>query len=155
MATELSADKSQQIEVALRALNADFCYYLDHRETESLVDMFTEDAVYTHGTRSSQGRAAIKRLFVERNAPGTRTARHFQSGLRIQVLDERKARGQSVCLTFAADTLPPVAPATPTLVADFIDEYQYCSDGRWRICNRHIERIFTASASDRPVGSVD
>jgi hypothetical protein len=55
-------------------------------------------------------------------------------------------------MTFACDGIPPISPATPFLVADFIDEYQHCPDGRWRISKRHIERIFTASDNKGPVG---
>jgi len=76
----------------------------------------------------------------------------MQTGLKIVLLNSQEATGRSVCLTFACDGPPPISPATPFLVADFIDEYQYCADGRWRIRNRHIERIFTASDNKGPVG---
>lgn len=142
-----------QIELALRNLNADFCYYLDHGDTDKLVDLFTADATYTHGERSSVGRKAIARLFCGRNAAGTRTVRHMQSGLRLQIVDAQTAAGQSVCMTFAVDQLPPVTPAIPYLVADFIDDYELCADGQWRIGRRHIERIFTDPQNVGPVGS--
>ncbi len=153
MATELSSENRMQIEFALRKLNADFCYYVDHRETDLLVDLFTNDALYTHGTRSSEGRDEIARLFRNRNATGTRTARHMQSGLRLQIIDAQTATGKSVCMTFAADQLPPVTPATPNLVADFVDEYRLCTDAIWRISRRHIERIFTDPQNKGPIGS--
>jgi len=153
MATELSPESRMQIEFALRDLNADFCYYLDHGETGHLVDLFTTDAVYTHGKRSSEGRGEIAKLFSNRNATGTRTARHMQSGLRLQIVDAQTATGQSVCMTFAADQLPPVTPATPHLVADFVDEYRLCNDGTWRISRRHIERIFMDPQNEGPIGS--
>ena len=153
MATELSPDICLRIERELRDLNADFCYYLDHGETDRLVDLFTADAKYTHGDRSSVGRDAINELFSNRNAPGTRTARHMQTGLRFKVIDEESATGNSVCMTFAANEQPPVSAAMPHLVADFIDEYQRCTDGRWRISRRHIERIFTDPNNEGPIGA--
>jgi len=153
MATELSPALRMQIELALHELNADFCYYLDHGETEGLVGLFTDRAIYSHGHRLSEGRDAIRELFDKRNTPGTRTARHIQSGLRLRIVDEKSATGQSVCLTFAADELPPITPATPLLVADFEDEYELCDDGQWRISRRHIERIFTDSQNTGPIGS--
>ena len=152
MATELSMEHRMRIEHAIRSLNADYCYFLDHRDTDRLVGLFTKDAVYTHGSRTSNGRDEIQQLFAGRNASATRTARHLQSGLRIQVSGEATASGQSVCLTFAADLAPPIAPAAPTLIADFSDEYRLDGDGTWRINRRHIERIFVASLDDLPVG---
>lgn len=153
MASPLNIEKRLQIECALRDLNADFCYYLDHHETDRLIDLFTEDAIYTHGERRSEGRNVIGELFRERAASGTRTARHLQSGLRFRIVDENSATGYSVCMTFAADHLPPITPATPHLVADFIDEYELCADERWRISRRHIERIFTDAKNEGPFGS--
>lgn len=153
MASELNPEERLRIELALRRLNADFCYYLDHRETDRLVDLFTADARYSHGERLSEGRDAIAALFGKRNSSGTRTARHLQSGLRIDVKDRISATGNSVCATFAADELPPVPNASPHLVADFEDEYEYCDDGRWRISQRHIERIFLHPGNEGPIGA--
>jgi hypothetical protein len=42
MATPLSLTERRQIELALRDLNADLCYYLDHGETDCLVDLLTD-----------------------------------------------------------------------------------------------------------------
>jgi len=153
MATELSPNSYLHIERAIRDLNSDFCYYLDHGDTHRLVDLFTADAKYTHGDRSSVGLDAINELFSRRNASGTRTARHMQTGLRLTIIDEDSATGNSVCLTFAANEQPPVAAAMPHLVADFIDEYRRCADGRWRISRRHIERIFTDPHNEGPIDS--
>jgi len=153
MATELSSAERLHIELALRRLNADFCYYLDHCDTDRLVDLFTTGARYSHGNRLSVGRDAIADLFGNRNGSGVRTARHLQAGLRIDIKDENSATGSSVCATFAADELPPVLTATPHLVADFEDEYEHCDDGRWRISRRHIERIFLDPQNEGPIGA--
>jgi hypothetical protein len=153
MATELNSEEHLNIELALRRLNADFCYYLDHRDTDRLVDLFTAGARYSHGERLSEGRDAIADLFDHRHAAGVRTARHLQSGLRIDIRDSHSATGSSVCATFAADELPPIFTATPHLVADFEDEYERCDDGRWRISRRHIERIFLDPQNEGPIGA--
>jgi hypothetical protein len=152
METRLETLEYLVMRQAIEALNADFCYFLDGNMIEELVGLFTEDACYSHGLRSSSGRDEIRQLFVNRVMAGARTSRHMQTGLRITLLNPRKARGKSVCLTFACDGPPPVSPATPFLVADFIDEYQCGMDGKWRIRKRHIERIFTASDNKGPVG---
>ena len=138
--------------LALEELNADFCRYLDNNMIEELADLFCEDADYSHGARTSRGRAEIHALFSKRLAAGPRTSRHMQTGLRITEVNAQSARGYSVCMTFAFDGVPPISAADPFLVADFIDEYRLCRDGRWRFAKRHIERIFTAPENNGPVG---
>lgn len=155
MATELSAEELVRIRLALAELNADFCYFLDHGLVDELVDLFCEDARYSHGQRVSTGRDDVRRLFAGRRGAKNRTSRHIQSGLRLQVIDRFRAAGQSVCLTFAANALPPVTPAAPYLVADFIDEYRFCDDSRWRIAKRHIKRIFVAEENTGPEGTTN
>ena len=153
METELKPEALASIRQALSDLNSDFCFYLDHGLVDELVDLFCEDALYTHGQRVSNGREEIARLFEGRRSAQTRTSRHLQTGLRLQIVDPDNAHGQSVCLTFGANEQPPVSPATPYLVADFIDAYRRCADGRWRIRKRHIERIFVSAENKGPEGS--
>jgi hypothetical protein len=151
MATDLSREERIEIRFALEDLNAAFAHHLDHGEVDALVDLFAEDALYTHGSRRSEGRAAIEALFRNRTAGGPRTSRHLYSGLRFDIESRTRARGTSVCLTFAEDGSPPL-PATPFLVADFTDVYQCCDDGRWRFAERHISRVFVGSKFTGPVG---
>lgn len=141
-----------EISLALQDLNSDFCHHLDHGNIDGLVDLFCEDALYSHGDRMSHGIVEIRQLFQSRGSAVVRTSRHLQTGLRLNIESALRATGTSVCMTFAANSAPPVCPATPFLVADFIDEYKCCQDGRWRIQKRHIERIFTASDNKGPIG---
>ena len=136
------------IRLAIEDLNAAFAYYLDHNQVEPLVDLFTANARYSHGERRTEGREALRALFVARTAAGVRTTRHLYSGLRIDIHDERSASGHSVCMAFAANQAPPIGYCTPHLVADFIDRYALDTDGRWRIEQRDIQRVFAASAQD-------
>jgi hypothetical protein len=141
-----------EIRQALEDLNSAFCHHLDHGELVALIDLFCDDAIYSHGTRRSQGRKAIAALFHARQAAGGRTSRHLQCALRLTIVDDDHASGESVCLTFAADHAPPIVPAAPYLVADFRDTYRRCPDSRWRLSSRHIERIFVAADNPGPVG---
>lgn len=152
METHLKRLERIETRLAIEALNGDFCHFLDGNMIDDLVELFTEDARYSHGLRLSHGRDEIRRLFTDRTIEGVRTSRHMQTGLKITLQNSKTAEGKSVCLTFACNGPPPISPATPFLVADFIDEYQHCPDGRWRIKKRHIERIFTASDNKGPVG---
>jgi hypothetical protein len=74
------------------------------------------------------------------------------SGLKLHIESESRARGASVCMTFAQNGEPPLAPAIPILVADFDDLYERGADGRWRFRERHIHRIFVESLTSAPVG---
>lgn len=152
---ETGVERQERVEttLALERLNADFCHFLDHDKLDELVDLFSKDADYSHGKRYSKGRTEIRELFTKRTkGEQIRTSRHLQTGLRFELCGPDRATGSSVCLTFAVDGPPPATPATPFLVADFIDEYVRCEDGRWRIQKRHIERIFTATGNTGPVG---
>ncbi|HEU4617755.1 MAG TPA: nuclear transport factor 2 family protein [Gammaproteobacteria bacterium] len=152
MAAALTALERLEIRAALEDLNAAFTYCLDHDDIDGLVALFTEDALYTHGPRRSEGRAEIEALFRGRAAAGPRTARHLYSGLRLEIESRTHATGTSVCMTFAQNGVPPIEPAVPILVADFNDAYARGDDGRWRIRERHIVRIFVDRAETKPVG---
>ena len=55
-------------------------------------------------------------------------------------------------MTFGQYGEPPLSPAIPTLVADFVDVYVRGDDGRWRFQERHIHRIFVAPDNTGPLG---
>jgi len=143
MTDKLTNEARLAIRIALEDLNAAFTHHLDHGDIPALIDLFTADALYTNGLRESRGRAAIEALFRQRVAKGPRTSRHIYSGLRFEIKSDLEAIGTSVCLSFAADGLPPL-PAKPFLVGDFVDRYRRETDGRWRIAERHIHRVFTS-----------
>jgi len=152
VAARLDSIESLRIRLAIEDLNHAFTHHLDHGEIERLLDLFCDDAIYTHGERRSRGKTEIAKLFEARAARvPPRTSRHIASGLRIEIASAQRATGTSVCLTFAGDGLPPL-PAIPLLVADFEDVYELCDDDRWRIKERHIHRIFVGAENSGPVG---
>jgi hypothetical protein len=150
MAADLSALERLEIRVALEDLNTAFCYHLD--EVEALLELFTDDVYYTHGPRKTNGKAELGQVFRGRTATSPRTARHLYSGLKLEIESATRARGTSVCMTFGQNGVPPLAPAVPILVADFDDLYERGTDGRWRIRERHITRIFVDSHASAPQG---
>jgi len=152
VAASLTPLERIEIRLALEELNTAFCYHLDHDEVEALLALFTDDVYYTHGSRVSRGKADLDKVFRSRSATETRTARHLYSGLKVTIESATRARGTSVCMTFGAYGEPPLSPAIPTLVADFVDEYVRGDDGRWRIKERHIHRIFVAPDNLGPIG---
>jgi hypothetical protein len=152
MAAGLSELERLQIRVALEDLNTAFCYHLDHDEVEPLLELFADDVYYTHGSRISRGRAELEQVFRSRSASQRRTSRHMYSGLRLEIGSATHARGTSVCMTFGQYGEPPLSPAVPTLVADFVDAYVRGADGKWRFQERHIHRIFVAPDNTGPLG---
>jgi hypothetical protein len=152
VAASLTPLERIEIRLALEDLNTAFCYHLDHDEVDALLALFTDDVYYTHGTRVSRGKADLEKVFRSRSATEVRTARHLYSGLKLTIESATRASGTSVCMTFGAYGEPPLSPAVPTLVADFVDEYVRGDDGRWRIKERHIHRIFVAPDNPGPIG---
>jgi ketosteroid isomerase-like protein len=152
MAASLTDLERLKIRVELEDLNTAFCYHLDHNEVDALLELFTDDVYYTHGSRVSRGKAELAEVFHNRGATQTRTARHLYSGLKLDIESATRARGTSVCMTFGAYGEPPLSPAIPTLVADLVDAYARGADGRWRIAERHIHRIFVAPDNPGPIG---
>jgi hypothetical protein len=152
MAAPLSELERLSIRVALEDLNTAFCYHLDHDDVDALLELFVDDVYYTHGSRVSRGKPELEDVFRSRSATTKRTARHLYSGLKLDIESATRARGTSVCMTFGQYGEPPLSPAIPTLVADFVDRYVRGDDGRWRFKERHIHRIFVAPDNTGPVG---
>jgi hypothetical protein len=152
MAVTLTELERLQIRVALEDLNTAFCYHLDHNEVDELLELFVDDVYYTHASRVSRGKAELAQVFRGRSATQMRTARHMYSGLKLTIDSATRARGTSVCMTFGQYGEPPLTPAIPTLVADFVDEYVRGDDGKWRFKERHIHRIFVAPDNSGPLG---
>lgn len=152
MAADLDELERLKIRVALEDLNTAFCHHLDHNEIEALIDLFADDVYYTHGARVSRGKAELAKVFRGRSTTQVRTSRHMYSGLKLEIESATRARGTSVCMTFGAYGEPPLSPAVPTLVADFVDAYERGTDDRWRFKERHIHRIFVAPDNAGPLG---
>ena len=152
MATTLTELERLAIRVALEDLNTAFCYHLDHDDVDSLLELFAEDVHYTHGSRVSRSKAELAQVFRGRSATQKRTSRHLYSGLKLDIESATQARGTSVCMTFGQYGEPPLTPAVPTLVADFVDAYVRGDNGKWRFKERHIHRIFVAPDNNGPLG---
>ena len=155
MAAALTDLERLAIRAALEDLNTAFCYHLDHDDVAALLELFVDDVYYTHGSRISCGKAELEQVFRSRSATEKRTARHLYSGLKLEIESATRARGTRVGMTFGAYGEPPLSPAIPKLVADFVDAYVRAGDGRWRFKERHIHRIFVDPANTGPLGQAD
>src|SRR5687768_7638091 len=130
------------VRIALHDLVHEFAHRVDFGPAETIADLFTEDGSYGWGDKRSVGREAIKETYRQRAARGIRTARHLCTNLRISMVNDEEARGQSIWLIFAEDG-PPPHPAVPLLVADVRDVYVR-RDGRWLFQSRQLDDVFVA-----------
>ena len=142
------------------AVLADWAWHLDHGDYDSLVSLFTEDALLITGGLELRGRAAIRQRYTERTV--TRSTRHTSSGLRITgtgrgdashdpapggqlvpLADRVDAR--STWVSYAVNAAAPVDDVGVYLVADFEDVLvagPLESPRRWYIARRRIIPVF-------------
>jgi hypothetical protein len=130
------------VRVALHDLVNEFAYLVDFGPTETIADLFTEDGWYGWRGKRSAGREAIRESYRQRAARGVRTARHLTTNLRLSMVSDDEAQGQSIWLLFAEDG-PPPHPAVPLLVCDVHDVYVR-EGGRWLFRSRQLEDVFVA-----------
>lgn len=128
--------------LAIADLNSAWCARLDANDFPGLAALYAPDAVYeTPLSGAFTGRAAIEAYFASRLAKGPRTTRHLYSNLLVTFDGETRARGTSVCLSFAQDGTPPL-PIHAHLVADFSDDYVRDPQEGWLIARRIITPVF-------------
>lgn len=128
--------------IALHDLVHEFAHRVDFGPAETIADLFAEDGWYRWGEKRSVGRDAIREAYRQRAARGVRTARHLCTNLRVSMVSDDEARGESIWLIFAEDG-PPPHPAAPLLVADVHDVYVR-RDGRWLFQSRQLDDVFVA-----------
>ena len=132
-----------EVRLALQELVNEFAYLVDFGPAETIAELFVEDGWYGWGEKRSVGREAIRNAYRERAARGLRTARHLSTNLRLMMVGDNEARGQSIWLIFAEDG-PPPHPAVPLLVADVLDVYVH-RNGKWWFQSRQLEDVFVAT----------
>ena len=132
-----------EVRIALEDLVHEFAYRVDFGPAATIADLFSADGWYEWRGKRSVGRDAIRETYRARAARGIRTARHLCTNLRLSLVSDNHARGQSIWLIFAEDG-PPPHPAVPLLVADVNDAYVR-EDGQWLFESRQLEDVFVAS----------
>jgi hypothetical protein len=138
----MRGDLPLDVRMALHDLVNEFAYLVDFGPADTIADLFAEDGWYAWGEKRAVGREAIRDTYRQRAARGLRTARHLTTNLRLSMVSDHEARGQSIWLIFAEDG-PPPHPAVPLLVADVSDVYVR-QDGRWVFRSRQLADVFVA-----------
>jgi len=137
----IGREEAALIRTEIEALIAEFAYRIDHGLSETVADLFTADGWYgrANGQRTV-GREAIRAAYANREDRGVRTVRHIFTNLRLTIDSAEAAHGTTILLLFAGDG-PPLLPARPMIVQDYVDEYRR-EDGEWRFAARETHRLF-------------
>ncbi len=146
------------IRAEIDAVLAEWAWHIDHGDYDSLVSLFTEDALFITGGLELRGRDAIKKRYTERTV--VRSTRHTYSGLRVNpvglstaaygpdgeyVLFADEVEARSTWVNYAANGPAPVDHVGVYLVADF-EDVLVAESGRfgrqWYIAERRIIPVF-------------
>ena len=124
-----------------------YCHSIDHGDSESWLDCFTEDGSWVVRAPDGNliydlhGKDELRRWIVETHSDGTRVNYHLTLNPRILTINGDEAVTAAYYLTsrFEHDTL--VMRGT----GRYDDRLLRCGDGQWRIKERTVSRAFAYS----------
>lgn len=129
-------------QAACARLCTDFANFVDSREYDRFVELFTEDAVFDRMGVIAEGRQAI-RAFLDARPAGLVT-RHVCTNIAVDIASDNTATGISYAIFFnasvEANAQPPFQSAGLAL-AEYHDVYTKTAEG-WRIRERRVKLIF-------------
>lgn len=131
-----------RLQVECARLPVAYCWAFDTRDTEALVELFTEDAQWQRPSGELLvGRAQIRASFQR---PVTGPLRHVASNVLVQPLGAGEARGRSLATVYRGVLREGAAPLLPSPlhVVEYSDRYQRGADGHWRIAQRSTTKVF-------------
>ncbi len=142
-----TAQVSDDVEGAIRRLQADYWARVDYLDDAPPEDLFTEDSVFELGTMVLRGRDALRAFFLSRKEASVsagRTTRHLAANLRLRVLDDGRVAAATTVIVMAGYGAWPVAASTPS-VGDFEDICSRDTDGVWRFEHRKATSVFAGA----------
>ena len=123
------------IERTCERLVLDFAYYSDHREYESLAELFASDGVM-HRPNGDPLTGSDAILQAYRSRPAGRVTRHVCSNIRITVQSPDRARGITYAVVYSASG----SEKAEERIGEFEDEFVRTSEG-WRFAVRRARFI--------------
>ena len=132
------------IEKACQRLCLDYSRYVDFRQYDRFVALFTEDGVLDTGFKM-EGRAAIEIAMSKR--PDTLRSRHVVTNHIVDVIDEENAQGITYLTLYRAITDEAKDPDFvlpfdgPAAIGHYTDKYRKTKDG-WRFAPRELTFTF-------------
>lgn len=133
------------IRAELEALIAEHAYRLDHRESDNLGDLYTEDGCLYIPGKEFIGRDAVNEYGRGRAAATDRRVRHVSSTYRFVEDGPDQIRGNCYITLFRSFG-EALGPADAIALADAQDIYRCGADGAWRIRERRIVLAFESEA---------
>ena len=121
-------------DAAIRQTLARYCQLCDDGDFDHWVDVFTEDARFTAVGRTYTGRAALKAFMEEAQSPEKR-GKHL---LGQPVITGVGNRASGVTDFVFVRRAPDGGGYAVTAAGRYLDTFQRCADGAWRIRTREI-----------------
>ncbi len=139
MTADVAADK-----IAIVELVARYNHAIDHQDTATWVNLFTEDGLLlTDDKIRAQGRDAL-RAYAGSAPPEGRSRRHWTSNIVIDIDGETAVLKAYVMVFNLAEGL-----STPYLMAEY-DDRLIKVDGQWRFKLRHMRVLRGGPSTTRP-----
>lgn len=139
----MTTTQAMAVHFELTRLNNAFVFYLDHGDFESLIELFTPDALFDRAGLVHRGHEELRQGMAERPKV---TTRHLLSNFHLTRADEDVAEAVASAMVYhgpVADNGEPVVYATDNgRVIEFDDRYVKTGAG-WRISSRVARPIFT------------
>ena len=129
------------VRTACEALVHRYCVLVDSGHAAAVVDLFTDDAVWSAPGIEMRGRDQLRQGFETRQRQTERVSRHVCTTFDLTRTGEDRAEG-TVYLTLYRYDLPageqrPVPLRGPALVGTYEDVFERGPDG-WRIADRRL-----------------
>jgi hypothetical protein len=126
-------EQDQECEMACARLCIDFAHFVDTRDYEKLVGLFTEEGTFERRGEVLQGRQSI--LSGMQARPANVITRHVCTNIRIQAQVDGSVLGSCYLLLFHGAVGEAAATSPGPTIAEYSDVYVTGPDG-WRIRSR-------------------
>lgn len=140
----MDLEQRQLIEWQLARLNYDWAYGIDHAEYESVLNLFTPDALFGRLGVVHSGHDQIRKGLQIRRPM---TSRHLLTNLHFTDVTPTTAQGAIGVIAYLGDVPSGSEPSRSVggaLVLDFEDQYVR-TDERWKLASRVVHVAISAA----------
>ncbi len=131
-------------------LAVDFARHVDHGDVESVVSLFTDDAVFERRGETLRGKHEIREAQLRRSK--SVVTRHLCTNIAVDMSGDDRATGVVSFILFRhdhaaarTDAGKPAPLGVAETVGEYHDEYRRTGDG-WRIARRVARAAFRRQA---------
>ena len=135
-----TADAIQQVidKEAIRELVACYSRAIDKRDYALLRDLYTDDAIDSHGPEFEGGIDEFIEMIETAMPRYGYTGHHVCNHLISVDGDEGNGEVYALAIHVLSDEANPGQRIEDFLAVRYIDNYRRCSDGKWRFSRRHV-----------------